>query len=458
MTAATTLRQIFIAACGTAAFACAAEPALRIEPGPVVLDGEPVQLSINGVAPGDEVTLSAQRWFAPLSTQRPRPRLVRSEAVFLANGKGRVDLRSSPSLRGTYRGVDPRGIFWSMQPVVGIERAEAESVDTTEVRFELYVANTLQDRTSLRLIPALPEVRTIPVDSLPGALFAIPPSATKLPAVVIIGGSEGGSLITLAAAPLASHGFAVLALPVFSPPDRRTAAREIPELPAHWADMPVETLNRARDWLSKRPEVDASRIALHGTSMGAVLALLAAAHLSWPAAVVAIVPSDIVWEGWGPGIEEGKRSTFSVGGQPLPFVPLVGYEEEIKGFDRQEPVFVRRPHERGRATYPERIAAARVPVERIRVPLLVIGGHDDQMWPSGDMARNIVQSRKAAGLETEALLYREAGHSLYDTGYAPTTHYNSGLRKTGGNPEANARAQAEIWPRTIQFLHRALKQ
>ena len=451
----TTLRSL--AALATlAAFTAAAEPVIRIEPGPVVLDGNAVHVSIAGVPPGSEVTLSAQRWFAPVSTQRPRPRLFRSEAVFKADGEGRVDLRTAPSLRGTYLGPDARGPFWSMQPVAGVERAEPGSVDTSEVRFELHVATAQQATARVRLVPSLPEVKTVAVESLPGAVFATLPGAKKRPAVVIIGGSEGGSLVTTAAAPLASHGFAVLALPVFSPPDPRTGAREIPALPAEWADMPVETLDRARAWLATRPEVDAKRIALHGTSMGALLVLLGAAHLEWPAAVVASVPSDLVWDGWGPGVELGTRSTFSLRGKPLPFVPLVGYEEELKGFERQEPVILRRTFERGRAKYPDRVASARVPVERIRVPLLVIAGDDDQMWPSGAMARNIVESRKAAGLETEALIFRDAGHSLYDTGYAPTTTYNTGLRKTGGTPEANARAQAESGTRTIEFLRRAL--
>lgn len=448
--------RMLIAACGSVAFACAAQPALRIEPGRVVLDGDPVVVSVVGVPPGSEVTLSAQRWFAPPSTQRPRLRLFRSQAVFLADDTGRIDLASQPSLRGSYQGIDPRGMFWSMQPVADVAPVSPEAADASEIRLEVQISGRVQDQASVRLISALPEVRTMAADPLPGAVFATLPGTKKRPALVMIGGSEGGSLITDTAAPMASRGFAVLALPVFSPPDRRTGTREIPQLPAQWADMPVETLNRARDWLATRPEVDASRIALHGTSMGAVLVMLAAVHLDWPAAIVANVPSDIVWDGWGPGVDDGARSTFSVRGQPLPFVPLVGYDDEIQGFDRQQPVIIRRPHERGRAMHADRIAAARVPVERIRVPLMVIGALDDQMWPSGDMTLNIVESRRAAGMETDVLLYRDAGHWLHDTGYAPTTQYNAGLRKTGGTPEANARAQAEVWPRTINFLRRSL--
>lgn len=432
-----------------------AAPSLLVEPGPRVLAGEPIHVSVVGAQPGAEVRLIAERWFAPLSLQQPNPRLMRSEAAFTADAQGRIDLRAAQPSRGSYQGADARGLFWSMVPVAGVERAAASSVDTTEVRFTLESGGT-RSEVRLQLLPALPAVRTRAAEGLPGALFAtLPGPPRQRPAVILLGGSEGGSLIAQDAAPLASHGFAVLALPVFSPPDR-AGVREIPELPAAWADLPVETLNRARDWLAKQPDVDASRIAVHGTSMGGLLALLGGVHLPWVKGVVANVPSDVVWDGWGPGVALGTRSTFSVAGRPLPFVALVGYEDEMAGYARNEPVILRRAFERGRAARPDLAARARVPVERISAPIMVIGAYDDQMWPSGQMAQNIVERRAEAGLATEALLFTDAGHLLFDTGYAPTTGYNAGLRKTGGTPQANARAQAEVWPRTLAFLKRVL--
>ena len=188
--------------------------------------------------------------------------------------------------------------------------------------------------------------------------------------------------------------------------------------------------------------------------MGAQLALLGAVYLPWVSGVVANVPSDVVWDGWGPGIELGTRSTFSVGGQPLAFVPLVGYEEETL----KQPVILRRAFDRGRSARPDLAWKARVPVERIRGPIMVIGAYDDQMWPSGQMAQNIVERRLESGLPTEHLIFPNAGHSLYHSGYTPTTIYNLGLRKSGGTPQANAEAQSQVWPRTIQFLRRVLLQ
>jgi hypothetical protein len=87
---------------------------------------------------------------------------------------------------------------------------------------------------------------------------------------------------------------------------------------------------------------------------------------------------------------------------------------------------------------------------------MVVGGHDDQVWASGMMAQNIAERRAAAGLETVALIFPEAGHSLSGTGWMPTTQYNVGLRKSGGTPQANAAAQARAFPETIAFLKRTL--
>jgi Acyl-CoA thioester hydrolase/BAAT N-terminal region len=81
------------------AAAATGAPALRVEPGPQVLEGEPVHLSVVDTPPGAELTVTAERWVAAPSTQRPGHRLMRSEAMFVADHEGRVDLRTARPLR-----------------------------------------------------------------------------------------------------------------------------------------------------------------------------------------------------------------------------------------------------------------------------------------------------------------------------------------------------------------------
>lgn len=435
--------------------ACAVHAqSLRIEPGPVMLEGEPVRIVADGLRPGERVGLRAQRWHAPLSTSKPVLRRFASSIHVRADGQGRIDLDTMAPEDGSYTGVDGRGLFWSMAANETGGDAPADA-DATRVEFELLRDTGETLAATVRLRPALPEVIVTPVETLPGAVFARLPGDKPRPALIVLGGSEGGALIAGAAAPFASHGFAVLALPYFSPADAN-GQRELPQLPEGMVEHPVESLDRAQAWLSQRADVDASRIALHGTSLGASFALLAAVHLDWVDAVVASVPADVVYDGWGPGLAEGERSSFSLRGTSLPFVPLLGYEAEVARAERGLDVRVRRPHQRGRAARPDLAAKARIPVERIRGAVMLIGAHDDQMWPSGAAVQAMAERRHEAGLAVTALVFPDAGHPLYDTGYAPTTTFNQRARKVGGTPQANAQAQAQAWRETLAFLRRVL--
>ena len=67
-------------------------------------------------------------------------------------------------------------------------------------------------------------------------------------------------------------------------------------------------------------------------------------------------------------------------------------------------------------------------MERIRGAVMLIGSYDDQMWPSGMMVQAMAERRLEAGLPVTTLLFTDAGHLLYDTGYAPTTTRNRGRR------------------------------
>lgn len=152
----------------------------------------------------------------------------------------------------------------------------------------------------------------------------------------------------------------------------------------------------------------------------------------------------------------GRQSSFAWKGESLPFVPYKDFAEEFAGFQTGQPVRIRRPQDKGRAAFPERVPAARIPVERFAAPLFVAGAHDDQVWDSGGMTEAIARTRAAARRETGVLVYREAGHALTGTGWAPTTQYNAGPMKMGGRPEADAAAQAEVFTRLLAFLRRTL--
>jgi dienelactone hydrolase len=438
---------------------------IRIQPADKVLAGEPVAITLEGFAPGAEITVKSERPVVPWGAPPDKRGLYRAEAKFKADAAGKVDLATAKPVSGSYKQADARGLFWAQSPVPAVQPADIPTDwKNSVVKFAASVEGKVVAESSLELLSALPEVKTEKVDQFPGALFANIRDGRKRPAIILLGGSEGGSLVTRGAASLASHGFAVLALPYYSPAQWPSMKAELPELPSAFADIAVERLDDARAWLQKRADnekdVDATRIAIHGTSKGAEYALLAGAHLGWPTAIVAIVPTDVVWEGWGQDakgpVQPGTRSSFSLRGKPLAFVPYKDFAQEFMGFQTGEPVKIRRPQDRGRAANPEAAVAARIPVEKIKAPVFLLGGQDDQVWASGMMAHNIAERRAEAKLETVSLIYTDAGHFIGTHGYGPTTQYDAGPNKSGGTPEGNARAQADSWPRTIAFLKRTL--
>jgi len=100
------------------------------------------------------------------------------------------------------------------------------------------------------------------------ANFYLPKTSGKHPAIIVIGGSEGG--IWLADAwgePLATRGYAVLSLAYFA----------MEKLPSQLEEIPLEYFKKAIDWVSAHPAVDPKRIAFAGVSKGGEAVLLIAA-------------------------------------------------------------------------------------------------------------------------------------------------------------------------------------
>src|SRR5262249_16278977 len=131
-------------------------------------------------------------------------------------------------------------------------------------------------------------------------------------------GSEGGTMgaARAAAVRFAQLGYAAFAVNYFAYPNAG-----IKNIPAALLNIPVETVNIAREWLQKKPDVDTERIALWGVSKGAELALVAAAQYGWVDRVAACVPSSFVWAGFGRATAEGEApSSWTVGGRSLRFI------------------------------------------------------------------------------------------------------------------------------------------
>jgi len=294
--------------------------------------------------------------------------------------------------------------------------------------------------------PPVSESEIMLGESIPGAFYAAPKGQGPFPAIILLGGSEGGDSAARSLAPrFLEQGYAVLGLPYYSPGFGENP-QQFPALPAAFASIPVEKSKTARDWLAARGDVRADDIAIYGVSKGAEFALLAGAKIDGFAAIAAIAASDVVWEGWGTG--DGTRpSSFSWQGEALAFVPYEGMSEEFAsptGPDGRPRL--RLPHDKGRNANPDLAVKARIAVETIDEPVLVAGGDADLVWNSGEMAQNIAERRAEAGLATVSLVFTDAGHALSGTG-----------QPDARRSAADLAAQRVIWPATLDFFARHLK-
>jgi uncharacterized protein len=297
--------------------------------------------------------------------------------------------------------------------------------------------------------PAAPPPLTVPADltmtslsggAIIGRLFRPKSAIGALPGVVLLGGSEGGlnSIVSLEAELLARQGYVVLQLGYFGAPG----------LPEKLQLIPIEYFTHAVDWLGAQPGVDDAHIGIFGASIGGEVALVVAAYDPKIKAVVAAVPSSVVWPGIDTSSTPGERpSTFTLAGKPLPDLPygwtgafhgvFALYDDGLKALDQ----------------HPDAV----IPVEKINGRVMLVCGQADTLWPSCPMSEQAAARLKAHGRPVELLEYAEAGHTVFGPPVDPAVPYFRSIAPLGGTPEGVATARKDAWPKALAFLAAALK-
>jgi hypothetical protein len=97
------------------------------------------------------------------------------------------------------------------------------------------------------------------------------------------------------------------------------------------------------------------------------------------------------------------------------------------------------------------VEAARIEVEKIRCPLLLVAGDDDQMWPAAEMSREIISRRGRA--DDRLLCFEGVGHFI-GAPYVPTTVQWTDSLFAGGTAAGIAHAQVASWQEILAFLER----
>ena len=354
-----------------------------------------------------------------------------SQAKFLVSDDGVVDVTRDAPVSGSYSGVAPMGLFWSMKP------SHAPPNDTDFVYppggfvATLDVLSGTHVVASTTLTRAARSVGVVVRNERPDGVgfygeFYSPadprPSGT---AIVVLGGSEGGLATVGLAELLASHGFPTLALAYFGEPG----------LPAGVTDIPLEYFAAAAAWLGRQPGVHSGRVDMLGISRGSEAALLAASDFpDLIHAVVGAAPTSVV----NPPEPGPRGSAWTRQGVPVP---------SIRAAEAGDPAPVDDP-------------GAVIEVENIPGPLFLLCGTDDAAWPSCGYADAIEARRRAhggAGSDVE-LRFVGAGHGvaslvpfISEASTTPTFR-DDGAVEPGGDPIIDGAGRASAWQRLLAFL------
>ncbi|AXC51319.1 palmitoyl-CoA hydrolase [Paracoccus suum] len=418
-------------------------PDLSVTPQSALID-VPRSIILRGVPAGAEIEITSE-------TQRG-DRMWRASARYWADDAGTLDLSRDAPLSGSYQAVDAMGLIWSQRGEGGVFHDDpSQPLETTlTARLESApIATAMMTQTLMA-----PGVTRQPLaeDGLVGTLFT-PAGAGPHPAIMILNGS-GGGINEPRAALWASRGVAALALGYFGAPG----------LPRYISNTPLEYFARGLDWLRRTVKPRGDFVAVAGQSRGGELSLLlGATYPDKVSAVLAYVPSAFVHGGQAAADPALGRDGpgWTLNGEPLVHQWQDNVTASWEPYDNAR-------HQRRNADAmrtalgdPAAMARARIPVERIAGPVLLISGGDDGAWPSNLYSLIVQSSLLAAGRTAEWVNTPEAGHSILFP-YVPTTaiahvHPVSGIATTmGGTPAANAEANIAAWTAAQSFLASAV--
>lgn len=404
-------------------------PRLWVTPSVTLID-EPVHLHVEECVPGEQVRLVARMtddgghaWAA--------------HAIFRPAADGTIDPAREAPESGTYSGVDPMGLFWSMRPEQRLPRGSlftkatltAATVIVSIETHNITIASTFVERRFIA--PGV--LRTmIRERGIIGTLFR-PDDDGPHPAVIVLSGEDGG-LYEHGAALLASHGFVALSLAYFG----------LEGLPDRCVRVPLEYGLTALEWLDAQDWVLPGGIAIVGWSCGGELALLLGANYPRVRAVVASNAMTLIQaESHPDGTTEPR---WICDDQPVPAVTG-------RVLSKYGPL---RTAQLRRLLHQHALREdCAIPLERIHGPVLFLTASDDAVLPSRDFAEFAISRSRSAGHPAirRHVTFKDAGHALGTPAFCGLPHVPPDTRpEYGGTMQGNARANRAAWQELLTFL------
>lgn len=440
---------MFFTICFFHLFSLGASPQFLIFPKEPLLE-DVISIQVTGFNPHDKVTIQAtlideihRKW--------------QSHAAFLADNSGKIDLTSQAPLEGSYAGVDPMGIFWSMRldpQEKNLLNFEHQSLKPIVISLNCFCNGVEMTKTTISRNVVKKGVHKISVDEngVKATLY-LPEGKGPFPGIIVLSGSGMAIPPDSYIAQFANQGYGALGLQYHG----------IEGLPSDFINIPIEYFGKAIDWIKKQKNIDTDNLAMVGFSMGGTSTLLTASFFPDIKAVAVISARGIVIQQEYCPEESKAQSPFAFKGTPLPFLKAnfsPPTEENAKTLYCLNaflpPVF---------KASPERLEETTIKVENINGPILMIAGLDDRIAGSFFL-ENLAYNRlikhqfphpfdfitfPGAGhylIGAEALPYNPCTSFLHP--YPPlTTLYNA-----GGSPFLQSKAIVDTWKQVFHFLNK----
>ncbi|XP_053199983.1 bile acid-CoA:amino acid N-acyltransferase-like [Scomber japonicus] len=368
-------------------------------------------------------------------------------AHYVSDHRGTVSVAEDLSYGGTYAGIEPMGLLWSMRPVPGSRKGlRLRKMDVRSpmpVNISVYsghIAEGFREKPPLASVLTerwymAPGVRRVDIKEkgVRGTLF-IPPGPGPFPGLMDMWGG-GGGLLEYRSALLASHGFVSLALEYFSPGELQTA------------DLQFRYFETAFDIVKDHPQVIPDRVGIFGLSLGSIIALKLAAEstLVKPRCCVCV----------------SGNHFFPTGATINAISDLMVKNAHKTRIDENDHHIWRDMCLPISSDMSEKVDA-----RQINCPMLLVNGLDDQNTAAVEAADDIALMMHEAGKDhlLTRLHYPDTGH-LIEPPYSPhfrATKFIVSSTKAkvillwGGQTKPHSDAQEDSWRKILTFLQQHL--
>ncbi|MFD3269422.1 acyl-CoA thioester hydrolase/BAAT C-terminal domain-containing protein [Paenibacillus dendritiformis] len=396
-----------------------------------MLCDDPVRITVSRLQPYQRVTLRS-------SAKDEDGELWEAIETLAADSRGTIQYGGqSHDGDEVASGLALMKFLWSLSPTGSTRRRHSFfRTDSEPFQVQLSVHAADGERLASEYVPfrfCSEDVNILDINEPVVGRYFYPEGKSKLPAALVLTGSMGGTVWSMqTAAMLSSKGYAALSLAYMDYQGRWG-------LPDKFADIPLDYFSAALQWLKQRPETDETRTGIFGLSMGAQAALLLGSlHPTDMRAIIALMPSSHIFPGF-------SRKTV------YPCSPWQSNDEPISFIPFREPAAT--VHDLYRKALETATAAekqlARIRVENIRCPLLMMSTQKDAVWPSYEMCCALTETLRENSM-VKHISFTDAEH-VWWLPYLPPVIQHPDLEA-----EKVTRSNKIAWETTLDFLNNHL--